>query len=220
MQCAETRSKIRAKAMPRVSELARPLVFRRRYEDLSYPRGGGEGGDGRHTSGILGGAPAARARCRCPGLGPRAGLLRRRVPRPSRTARARRPLPGSRRHRGVSGEGAAKAPAFSTAQRRPGNPFAQRSRALKPALFCEKLARSTSSPKASSTAATDVLWGSTTTSTFMSARTSVSVGSMPLLLACVVDIPTSGGAPYLFRATPHAPGIGGTQAENKPTHLS
>ena len=73
-------------------------------------------------------------------------------------------------------------PAFSTAQRRSGNRFAQRSRALKPARFCRKLARSRSSPLASSTAATatDALWGSTPIKTFMSARTSVSVEPLPL----------------------------------------
>ena len=44
--------------------------------------------------------------------------------------------------------------AFSTAQRRSGNRLAQRSRSLKPARSCGKLARSRSSPNASSTAAT------------------------------------------------------------------
>ena len=39
----------------------------------------------------------------------------------------------------------------------------------------------------------DALWGSTPMSTFMRARTSVSVGSVQL--ACVKDIPTSGRAP-------------------------
>ena len=60
-------------------------------------------------------------------------------------------------------------PAFSTAQRRSGNRFAQRSRDLKPARSCGKEARSRSSPVASSTAATatDALWGSTPISTFM-----------------------------------------------------
>ncbi len=72
--------------------------------------------------------------------------------------------------------------AFSTAQRRSGNRFAQRSRDLSPARFCGKLARSTSSPPASSTAATatDALWGSTPIKTFMSAGTSVSVEPLPL----------------------------------------
>ncbi len=39
-------------------------------------------------------------------------------------------------------------PAFSTAQRRSGKRFAQRSRALRPARFCGKVARSTGSPVA------------------------------------------------------------------------
>ena len=49
---------------------------------------------------------------------------------------------------------------------------------------------------ASSTAATatDALWGSTPISTFMSARTSVSVGPLPPS-ARAKDIPTSGSAP-------------------------
>jgi hypothetical protein len=47
-------------------------------------------------------------------------------------------------------------PAFSTAQRRSGNRFAQRSRVLKPERFCRKLAHSMSSPT-SSTAATTTL---------------------------------------------------------------
>jgi hypothetical protein len=73
-------------------------------------------------------------------------------------------------------------PAFSTAQRRSGNLLAQRLRALKPVRSCGKLARSRSSPPASSTAATatDALWGSTPIKTFMSARTSVSAESLPL----------------------------------------
>jgi hypothetical protein len=56
------------------------------------------------------------------------------------------------------------------------------SKDLRPARFCGKLARSTSSPPASSTAATatDALWGSTPIKTFMSARTSVSVEPLPL----------------------------------------
>src|SRR5215213_10111920 len=73
-------------------------------------------------------------------------------------------------------------PAFSSAQRRSGNRLAQRSRALKPVRFCGKLARSRSSPLASSIAATatDALWGSTPISTFMRAylrfgRTSVTI---------------------------------------------
>ena len=110
--------------------------------------------------------------------------------------------------------------AFSTAQRRSENRFAQRSRALKPARSCGKLARSRSSPLASSSAATatEPLWGSTPIKTFMSARTSVSVGPSPPL-ARAKDIPTSGSAsiPLLSHS---APGTGGTQAENKPTHLS
>src|SRR5215203_2091596 len=62
-------------------------------------------------------------------------------------------------------------PEFSMAQRRSGNRFAQRSRHLKPVRSCGKLARSRSSPLASSTAATatDALWGSTPIRTFMRA---------------------------------------------------
>ena len=80
-------------------------------------------------------------------------------------------------------------------QRRSGYRFAQRSRALRPVQSCGKVARSRSSPLASSIAATanDALWGSTPMSTFMSARTSVSVG--PLCHWRTKDIPTSGGAP-------------------------
>jgi hypothetical protein len=85
--------------------------------------------------------------------------------------------------------------AFSTAQRRSGNRFAQRSRALKPVRLCGKLACSTSPPTASSTTATatDALWGSTPIKTFMRACTSVSVGPLPSARA--KDIPTSGPAP-------------------------
>jgi hypothetical protein len=63
-------------------------------------------------------------------------------------------------------------PAFSTAQRRLGNRFAQRSKAFKPAWFCGKPARSRSSPVAWSRAATatEPLWGSTPIKTFMSAH--------------------------------------------------
>jgi hypothetical protein len=70
--------------------------------------------------------------------------------------------------------------AFSTAQRRSVNRFAQRSRRLKPERSWEKPTRSRSSPVASSTAATakDALWGSTPISTFMSTCTSVSVGPL------------------------------------------
>lgn len=59
-------------------------------------------------------------------------------------------------------------------------------------------------------------------STFMSARTSVLVGSLPLLLlACAKDIPTLGGAPIpLLSHSARRVLYGGTQAENKPTHLS
>ena len=59
-----------------------------------------------------------------------------------------------------------------------------------------EIARSTSSPKVSSIAAmaTDALWGSTPMSTFMRARTSVSVGPPPPS-SRAKDIPTSGGAP-------------------------
>src|SRR5215218_1895284 len=83
-------------------------------------------------------------------------------------------------------------PAFSTAQRRSANLLAQRSRDLRPARFCGKLARSRNSPVASSTAATatEPLWGSTPIKTFMSAHTSVSVGPSPSSRA--KDIPTSG----------------------------
>src|SRR5215207_3192992 len=66
--------------------------------------------------------------------------------------------------------------------------------------FCRKLARSTSSPTASSTTATatDALWGSTPIKTFMSARTSV-FGRTSLPWARAKDIPTSGRAlSYLF----------------------
>src|SRR5215216_4119879 len=63
-------------------------------------------------------------------------------------------------------------PAFSTAQRRSANLLAQRSRDLRPARFCGKLARSRNSPVASSSAATatEPLWGSTPIKTFMSAH--------------------------------------------------
>ena len=85
--------------------------------------------------------------------------------------------------------------AFSIAQRRSGNRFAQRSRSLRPARSCAKVADSTNSPTSSTTAtATDALWGSTPIETFiMRARTSVSVGLPPA--ACAKDIPTSGSAP-------------------------
>ena len=85
-----------------------------------------------------------------------------------------------------------RAQAFSTAQRRSENLLAQRSRALKPTWFCGKAARSRSSPVASSMAATatELLWASTPIKTFMSARTSVSVGPSPSTRA--KDIPTSG----------------------------
>jgi hypothetical protein len=57
----------------------------------------------------------------------------------------------------------------------------------------------------------DVLWGSTPMSTFMSARTSVSVGPLPPPSTRAKDIPTSGPAsiPLLSHS---APGTGGTQA--------
>jgi hypothetical protein len=81
--------------------------------------------------------------------------------------------------------------AFSMAQRRLGHLLAQRSRDLRPARSCGNAAHSSSSPLASSIAATanDVLWGSTPIRTSMSARTSVSVGPLPL--ACAKDIPTT-----------------------------
>jgi hypothetical protein len=84
-------------------------------------------------------------------------------------------------------------------ERRSGNRFAQRSRILKPARFCGKLAHSMSSPATSSTTATArvALWGSTPMKTFMPTRTSVSVESLPLW--GVKDMPTLGCAlSYLF----------------------
>ena len=84
--------------------------------------------------------------------------------------------------------------AFSIAQRRSGNRLTQRSRALRPARSCGKEARSSSSPLASSTAATatDVLWGSTPISTFMGAHLRFGRTSVPSARA--KDIPTSGSA--------------------------
>jgi hypothetical protein len=80
-------------------------------------------------------------------------------------------------------------PAFSTAQRRSGNRFAQRSRALKPPRLCGKLAHSTSSPTTPSTTARtmDALWGSTPINTFMHAPP---FWSNLRLAACVKDTPT------------------------------
>jgi hypothetical protein len=109
-------------------------------------------------------------------------------------------------------------PAFSTAQRRSGNRFAQLSRTLKPVRSCGKLVRSTSSPVAWSTTATatDALWGSTPIKTFM--RAYLRFGRTPA-------IGTREGhsdfvpCTHLFRATPHAVLYGGTQAENRPARL-
>ena len=80
--------------------------------------------------------------------------------------------------------------------RRSGNRLAQRSRDFRPTRSCGKEARSRRSPVALSTAATatDALWGSTPMSTFMTARTSVSVGPLPPS-ARAKDIPTLGLVP-------------------------
>jgi hypothetical protein len=69
--------------------------------------------------------------------------------------------------------------------------------------------------------ATEPLWGSTPIKTFMSAGTSVSVGSLPLLLGCAKDILSSGGAPIPpLSHSARRVLYGGTQAENKPTDLT
>jgi hypothetical protein len=70
---------------------------------------------------------------------------------------------------------------------------------------CGKEARSRSSPLASSSAATanDALWGSTPISTFMSARTSVSVGPPPPPSARVGHSYYFVPCTHLFRATLH-----------------
>jgi hypothetical protein len=83
-------------------------------------------------------------------------------------------------------------PEFSIAQRRSGKRFAQRSRDLKPAWLCGKPALSSSSPVASSMAATatEPLWGSTPIKTFMGAHLRFGWTSVPS--ACAKDIPTSG----------------------------
>ena len=75
--------------------------------------------------------------------------------------------------------------------RRSGKRFAQRSRDLKPARSCGKEARSSSSPVASSTAATatEPLWGSTPMRTFMGAY--LRFGRISAPSACAKDIPTS-----------------------------
>jgi hypothetical protein len=77
---------------------------------------------------------------------------------------------------------------------------------------------------ASSTAATatDVLWGWTPIKTFMSARTSVLVGSLPLLLACAEDIPTSGGAPipHLSHSARHGHRRAASREQANPSLMS
>ena len=72
---------------------------------------------------------------------------------------------------------------------------------------------------ASSTAATatDALWGSTPMSTFMRAYLRFGRTSKPSTRA--KDNPTSCRAHTSFEPL-RTPGIGGTQAENKPTHLT
>ena len=72
---------------------------------------------------------------------------------------------------------------------------------------------------ASSTAATanDALWGSTPMGTFMRAYLHFGRTSQPSTRA--KDIPTSCRAHTSFEPL-RTPGAGGTQAENKPTHLT
>ena len=101
-----------------------------------------------------------------------------------------------------------------------GKRFAQRSRDLRPARFCGKLARSTSSPMASSIAATatDALWGSTPIKTFMSARTSVSERTSAIGMR--EGHSDFGPCSHTSFESLRVPGAGGTRAENKPTHLT
>ena len=127
--------------------------------------------------------PPPAARCarlprRWPGhRAPRScGHCRSRAPAPGPKAWAGRP-PHTRRAPPTSSPGAGRDHWRSPPLRATlAKPFRlERSRALKPARFCGKLARSMSSPTCSSTAAraTDALWGSTPIKTFMSAGTSV-----------------------------------------------
>ena len=101
-------------------------------------------------------------------------------------------------------------------RRRSGKCFAHRSRALKPARSCGKLARSRNSPVASSITATakDALWGSTPMSTFMRMHAppfrSDLLGPSPPS-ARAKDIPTSCRAHTSFESL-RAVLYGGTQA--------
>ena len=72
---------------------------------------------------------------------------------------------------------------------------------------------------ASSIAATakDALWGSTPIKTFMSARTSVSVGALPLAREGHSDF---GPCSHTSFESLRASDAGGTQAENKPARLT
>jgi hypothetical protein len=100
---------------------------------------------------------------------------------------------------------------------RPGRPRRERPRAAgDPRVIGGMLHREGGGPRRFFVKGGVALWVSTPITTFMSARTSVSIGYSPSARA--KDIPTLGAAPTPLLSH-SAPGTGGTQAQNKPIQL-